>query len=496
MTHEIKEFNKADLIVILENIINKTLGEVDKNNVFNKTVKHPKITGIAGDVIEESVLEYPSNSRQEADILVDGVETEVKTTGLRIKSGKNKVNRYDAKEPMTITAVTPEKIVSEIFSDSNFWKKLENLLLIYYLYDSKETVPAAGYANFPIKGYEFHEFNENEIKILEQDWTIVRNFIQEIQNRYEIPEDEYPRISSELRPHLMMIDTAPKWPNRPRFRLKRATVTTIVQQYFGKQFEKLDKEITSFKELEKQLEYFTLSYKGKSIKELLHILEIPVNLNKSGDVSKNVTEQIVTSMFGAKSKKMADIELFSEIGLISKTITLTKEGYRTEDTKLMPVDFSEWSDNTVNFIDSSIYEYFSQNQFLFIVFEEQNKDDKLLDNIFLGFKRLVFSEKFIETEVKRTWVDTRRTLFDNKLEETIVCYSSGENKGQAIINKNGTVRTQVNLPKSKEYPVFFRGTGSDSSNKPETVNGIAMYRHNIWIKGNILTERLKDLAFI
>lgn len=496
MSNESRVFTEKQIHNILEKVVDKTLGEVDKNNVFAKTAKHPKITGIAGDVVEESILGYPSDNLQEADIVVDGIEVEVKTTGIRSKDKKNQANQFDAKEPMSVTAVSPEKIIYEDFRRSSFWNKLENMLLIYYLYDSKTTVPAAGYANFPIKGYHFHQFNEEEQVILEKDWETVRDFIDTLQQNYPVPENEYPRISSELRPLLMMIDTAPKWPNRPRFRLKRATVTTIVQQYFGKKFERLDDPITSYAELEGRLRHFTDLYEGKTVEELLHIFDIPVKLTKKGDVSKNVTEQIVTSMFGAKSKKMSSIEVFSEIGLISKTITITSDGYRTEDTKLDPIDFTEWKDVKIDFVDSSIFEYFSQNQFLFPIFEEQSSADKLLNNKFLGFKRLLFSEDFIVQEVNRTWTDTRRLLFSNRLKESVVRYKSGKDKGQPTINKNGTVRTSVNFPKSKDYPVFIRGTGNDSSDKTEIVNDIAMYKQNFWIKGTWVTEKLAELDYI
>lgn len=489
-------FTESEINDILGSVLNKTLGEIDKNNVFVKTKKHPKITGIAGDVIEESVLEYPSDNRQEADIIVDGIETEVKTTGIRIKEHKNTVNNYEAKEPMTITAVSPERIVYEDFLSSMFWHKLKHMLLVYYLYDSKKTVPASGYANFPVKGYELHEFKEDEQEILEQDWKIVKNFIHYIQENNIEPNDGYPRISSELRPHLMMIDTSPKWPNRPRFRLKRAAVSTIVQQYFGRKFEQLEDSITSFSELEERLRHFSVLYKGKSVKELLHIFDIPIKLTSKDDVSKNVTEQIVTSMFGAKSKKMSSIELFSEIGLISKTITITSKGYRTEDTKLQPIDFTEWKDEKINFEDSSIYECFGQNQFLFIIFEEQNRNDKLLDNKFIGFKRLSFSDEFIEQEVKRTWNDTRDLLINNKLEENVIRYKTGPKKGQPIINKNGLISTSMNFPKAKDYSVFLRGTGRDSADKTEIINGISFYRQNFWIKGKWITQKLSELDYI
>lgn len=57
-------FTKNQLDTIFNTVINQTLGDVDRNNVFNRTIGHDKITGIAGDVIEQSVLGYPADSYQ------------------------------------------------------------------------------------------------------------------------------------------------------------------------------------------------------------------------------------------------------------------------------------------------------------------------------------------------------------------------------------------------------------------------------------------------
>ncbi len=56
---------------------------------------------------------------------------------------------------MTITAVSPHSITEEEFETSSFWHKLEHLLIVYYHYDSPETVPAAKYADFLIKVITF-----------------------------------------------------------------------------------------------------------------------------------------------------------------------------------------------------------------------------------------------------------------------------------------------------------------------------------------------------
>ena len=132
------KYTKMQLIDILDKVVNKTFGEVDTAHVFDKTIDNPKITGIAGDVVENSILGYPSDSYQAPDLNVDGNDVELKTTGIRKVSGQ-----FVAKEPMSITAVSPEKITDEKFNTSNFWHKLEKMLIVYYHYNSKKQIGRA-----------------------------------------------------------------------------------------------------------------------------------------------------------------------------------------------------------------------------------------------------------------------------------------------------------------------------------------------------------------
>ncbi|MDW3787733.1 MutH/Sau3AI family endonuclease [Staphylococcus saprophyticus] len=471
MKYKNNVFEKRELKKILDGVLEKKLGEVDVNNVFAKTLIHPKITGIAGDVIEQSVIGYEANIMQEPDLIVDGKSVELKTIGIR-KSKKEGMN-FEAKEPMTITAVSPEKLIFQNFEESSFWHKLKNILLVYYLYDSESTVKAAEYSRFPIKGYQFHDFTNEEKEMLRNDWTIIKDFICKLHLEHEVPEDEYSRISSELRSKLLLIDTSPKWPNRPRFRLKRATVTTIVQKHFGKKLEQLPKRYSSYFEIDNQLNEIANKYRGKTIEELIspQMFNITVKLNNQGDVSKSIAEQIVTRMFGANEKKL---------------------GKRTEDMKLFAANFDEWLLENQIFEESTLYSDFSSNQFLFIIFEEPSANAKLLENKFLGFKRFVFDEKFIEEDVKKCWEEVREKIFSDKLVER----NEYKKNGELIINKNGTVSTSINFPKSKTHNVFLRGSGNDSRDKKLILNGISMYRQNVWIKGSSIISMLNSVDYI
>ncbi len=479
-------FHKEELKQILDGALNKTLGEVDKNNVFDRTITNPKITGIAGDVIEQSLLGLPPDNLQRPDLDIDGVDTELKTTGIRLS--KKEANKYEAKEPMSITGVSPDKIVLEKFETSNFWHKLEHTLLVYYHYAANKTVKAAEYADFYIRGYEFHEFNDEDKERLRNDWEIVRDFILELQNTYENPKEEYPRISSELRSKLVYIDTAPKWPNSPRFRLKRQVVTNIVQNHFGDKLEQLPGRYNGFKDIDFKCHCIAEQDAGKTVEQLIQQYDIVANT-----VSKSINEAIIVRMFGGQSKKMNKIELFNRFGIIGKSITMTEEGNRTEDTKLFSIDFEEWTDENIEFEKSRLYDYFANYQFLCMMFEEPSLDAPLSENKFIGFKRLSFADEFIQEEVRKIWGEVRRLIWENRLLET----QEVDKQGKVRINlKSGTAKTSLNFPKAKDNIVFVRGSGIDASVKTEEVNGIKMYKQYVWIKGSYIVNELNQLEIL
>ena len=381
---------------------------------------------------------------------------------------------------MSITGVSPNIIINEEFADSRFWHKLAHLLFVYYLYASDKTVLAAEYANFLVKGYQFLEFSDDDKKILEQDWLIVRNFIRSL----EKDESKYPEIS-HLRDKLLFIDTAPKWPNPPRFRLKRTVVSNIVQKHFNGSLEQLPKTYETYAEIDRKCHEITNLYKNKTVSELMKEFAI------DGKIDKGIGERLVVKMFGGNAKKMQNIDLFSKIGLLGKTIVLTEKGKRTEDMKLFRINFDEIANVDEQFTDSIFYDYFNENQILCIIFEEHDSKD-FGKNTFLGFKRLSFSDDFIDLNVKSTWERIRELVIYKKLKDVPVLNS----KGKPRINKTGIAQTAPNFPKSSEGIIFVRGDSSDSTKKPETVNGITMHRQYIWIKGSYLTQKLDGITFL
>ena len=504
-------FTRAFLDHKLSSITDKTLGEVDAQRVFDRTIGKPKITGIAGDVIEQSVLGYKPDRKQFPDILVDGVFTEVKTTGVRYDSK----NGYSAKEPITITAVSIDTITKEQFASSHFWNKVAHMLMVYYLYDAPKgtVVPSWGYANFPVKGYEFYHVSDEDKALLQQDWTIVHDFLKDIQDNYSNPSAEYPRLSHDLRSKLLVLDTAPKYPNPPRFRFKQSFANIIVKNYFSRaaKLEHLKEGFSSFSAFEEKCHMLSKQYSGKTFGELIQEFNIATELKNKTDltrgclfptavrgINKAIGSTIALRMFGCKSNNFDKVDEFSKIGLIGKTITLTRNGGRTEDLKFFRVHFDTLMEEE-SFEESEFYAYFSQHSFLMIVCEEPSPEAPLVDNKFLGFKRFCFDEEFIQTEVQWLWNEMRSQITNG----TFYVRDKVNKDGSKTLNPNGkNFRQENSFPKKghigspDHHNAFIKLGAADSLDKTEVLNGYEICHQYVWIDGNYIAGKVADLEFL
>lgn len=495
---------------LLESIKGKTLGEIDKSHQFDRTINSGKITGIAGDVIEQSVFGYERDSNQECDIEIDNILTELKTTGVRIPKGKldsvrgktgAEYNKYlCAKEGISITGVTFEPTIQTDFNTSHFWEKSQRLLIVFYEYQSYEVVPASYYASFPIVDYCYNSFSEDEKAMLRNDWELVRDYLKSIYDRFPNQAERNEQLvgfTHILRPDLLLIELVPGFKRKesgsyqkPRYRLKKTFVDYIVQGHFNKSRIKeeivLKKSFNSFAQLDARCHELTVRYKGKTLPELMEMLGIDSS-------SKDIGAQCVIRMFDAECKRLNNISDFTKTGIIAKTITITPNGSRTEDMKLKSIDFDEWADRDADFEDSEVYSYFCEHSFLCPIFCEHDCEDQK-QTTFEGFKRFSFDDDFIEREVRRTWEDSRRLIHTNELKWEYEYDESGNKR----VNKSGAYIGSPNFPKSKFYNVFFRGGASVSNEQTRTecVNGIRMLPQFFWLKGTYIADKLRAIPYL
>ena len=507
-----RKYTKSFVHTLLEGVKGKTLGEVDSSHQFARTENSKKITGIAGDVIEQSVFGYERDSKQECDIEIDGVLTELKTTGVRIpKSDLGKVagkvgdayNVYlGAKEGISITGVTFEPTIQTDFNTSHFWEKSEHLLIVFYEYKKYEAVPASAYADFPIVDYCYNTFSEEERAKLCNDWEIVRDYLKGIYAKYKDADkrnEELVGFTHVLRPNLLLIELVPSFKKKstgsyqkPRYRLKQTFVDYIVRGHFDKSRANteisLKESFSSFAELDARCHAISAKYKGKTFAQLKVDLGIETEIS-----NKSFGALCVLKMFDADCKRLNQISDFKKAGIIAKTITITPTGSRTEDMKLKHIDFEEWADEDLDFLDSDVYSYFCEHSFLCPIFCEHDSNDSS-KTTFEGFKRFAFDDDFIENEVKRMWEDSRNLIHQKTLKWEFL-YDKEGNKRKNI---SGSYMGSPNFPKSADYKVFFRGGADDSRDeaKTEVVNGIRMLPQFFWLKGSYIADKLKSIEYL
>lgn len=541
---EDRKFTKKQVLKILTDVIGKTLGEVDKSNQFDRTKNSERITGIAGDVIEQSVFGYKKDSKQECDIEIDGVLTELKTTGVRIpksdfkkvqgKTGDSYKSHYGAKEGISITGVTLAPSIQLDFLKSHFWEKSERILLVFYEYKSYESVPASEYAKFPIVDYCYNTFSTEDREKLCKDWEVVRDYLKPIYDKYTDETERNSKLvgfTHTLRDKLVYIELVPAFKKlesgnyqKPRYRLKKPFVDYIVKGHFkgtrryleinlksNRKYKvvkepSLGKPFDSFAELDARCHELNAKYKGHTLAQLKEELGVETAIS-----TKDFGAKCILKMFEANCKRLNQISEFIKAGIVCKTITITPDGKRTEDMKLQHIDFDEWAQLDINFSESEVFLYFWEHCFLFPIFcergdmaskrkRETNEQFKARiereapKTTFEGFKRFFFDEDFLETDVKKTWNDSRELIQENRLTWEYELDKNGNKKK----NKCGSYKGAPNFPKSKEYNVFFRGGSDDSSDKAriEVVNDVHMLPQFFWLKGTYIVKKLKTIDYL
>lgn len=486
--HDSHRYTREDLDTRFTAIIGKTVGEADTAGVLSAE-KAGKNKGRIGAVIEQSVLGYPADSDQRPDLDVDGEPWELKATGL-VATSRGKAS-WRAKEPMSITAVSPDHIVGESFSTSTFWHKAEHLLVVYYLYVRPGKGMAVEYAHFQFKGYDFHIWSAIDKGRLEADWTVIRDYVRDALETDR--EAKMPGLSTYINPQLLYLDTSPKYPNPPRFRLKASLVTQMARERLDDDLNMISDEpaIAAKADLDAYLSKLAGVYVGRTLEEIASEFDLPAKTEK-GKENKALAEQAVVRMFTGHAGKISQVPLFAKAGLVFKTVTLTPKGGRTEDMKLNPaIDFDELCDRDSGFEDSSFAAPFIDSTLIVAVVEEQWRDCPLRECRFMGFKSLWLGIYYDDAQA--LWDAMRDLVFTNRLRDVPKLKKDGS---QMIAPKTGLPSTAPNWPKSRDGVLFIRGTGNDATNKPVEVNGINMYRQNVWIRGKEIANKLETVKFI
>ena len=173
MKHHDKYFTREEIIRRFQVFDGeKTLGEVDVRDVFHTQVP---AKGVAGCVIEQSVLSMKQNSTQEADLSIlqaDGSykDTELKVTG--VEPSNKQGEKYAAKEPMSLTAVSIGVIEHEKFLDPIFIIRLHICCSCSMFMTEK--ADRRWFPMLNMTGFRFWDINSLILQMIRMNWQSLK----------------------------------------------------------------------------------------------------------------------------------------------------------------------------------------------------------------------------------------------------------------------------------------------------------------------------------
>lgn len=410
-----------------------------------------KNKGGLGQIVEEGVFHYPVNSKAEADFKELGVE--LKVTGIK----KNKNNTYSAKERLVLNIINYMSEYNINFEESSFWKKNAKLLLMFYLYEKGKD-----FDDFTIIDSVIHDFSDEDLHIIKNDWEIITNKIKEGKAETLSESDtmylgactkgENAQSNYRQQPNSKVLA------RQRAFSLKQSYMTSIVNKYLiGEKCEK----ILSYEELvnntfEMAIEARLSKYYGKSENELFSLF------NGINQKSKDKYNILIGKMLGIKGN-INNSEEFKKANITLKTIRVEENGTIREHMSFPTYEYKKIVQETWE--ESTLKEMFESTKFMFVVFKKKK-------GIYY-FEKIKFWNiplETIERKVKPVWEKTVEIVRKGNIVR-------GRNSSGFIVNLpgpsfNGVCHTRphdskgiLKTGKGYELPVVDKVTGLDRYTK-------------------------------
>lgn len=406
--------DKKSIIDYAKKLEDKTLKEIcsliefDDNN--NK--------GGFGQLLEKYYFLYEPNSDSQPDFA--NVKLELKSSPLK----KLKDSSLVSKERLVLNIINYLEVVSQEFINSSFYNKNQNLLLIFYLYESNKKK-----IEYKIKIVDEWKFPDIDLEIIKKDWETINKKITD-GRAHELSEGDTLYLGACTKGskggNLRNQPNSNIKAKQRAYSLKQGYVNHIIATLSKNKKEKLGRVIPSLKliknnSFEKIVIDKLKKYYKKTIDEIQESLNIQLN-----EKAKNFNANLTKAMLNVELDK--EIEEFKKADIIVKTIRLKENNLPKEDISFPAFKFNEvfnqsWKESTLkNHIE---------RKFLFIFFKYDKKE--------LIFEKAMFwnmPNKDIE-EARRVWLKTKYIIKNGSIVQEIK------------IDKNGKKSRVTNFPNKK-----------------------------------------------
>ncbi len=434
--------NEIELIEFSKTALNKNLGELFPNFDFDSLTKNNK--GKIGQLMEEKFFGYKLNNKSKPDFEELGIELKIAP----IK--KNKNLEYNPKERIKITSLNHEDVIkNENIKKSNTWKKMQNILLMFYLHFDQLKLNEFKYIDL------FKVENTNYFKQIENDWKKIRNYIKE-GKMHNISESNT-KFLGLARNGSGRNELKINQPYSEEKYFKRAFT-------FKTNFVKLI--LNEIKENKKNdfIEKMKIDLKGKKINDFIE--EKYENIK---NVPKNINELAISKKYGVNKFSKLSEKIYEEYCdyFTFKTIPLKikKNGkYSIKESFKLNINILEEIKN--EWIDSKFSLAF-ENYFILILIEHNYNDIK--KSKIIDIKKIKFNDNEINA-VKFGF------------EEFKYRYYNG-----GLLDRNGN----LNFIKSTDNNlIHFRPSAKNSNDKFISYSGENCTKTKIWFNNNLILKKI------
>ena len=380
-----------------EYFLSEIVREVSENE-YKVSYENKSRKGGLGEIIEERYFHYKADSESRADF--PKAKVELKVTPYKINKNKS----ISAKERLIISMINYVDIVDMDFYSSNAWSKLENILLIYYLW----TPLIDNRLDYTIDFVYMLTPEGEDLKIIENDFYKIRKKVLD-GKAHELSEGDTLYLGAATKSSNSRVTRVQPYsdvPAKPRaFSLKSSYMTYVLRNYILKD-EKREDKILKDKDISEFEDYILVKiseYKGVEASKLFKKF-----FGESIPKEKNKYSRLAFEILGVRTK---NAEEFEKANIEVKSIRIEENDKIRESISfpyfnIMNLVSQEWE-------ESDIYNYFSATKILFIIYRKKRNKYYLEGAVFWNMPA-----KDIENTLKKEWTKAR-DIFKNGVKFTI-----------------------------------------------------------------------------
>lgn len=476
----IEEYAKHLKGLTFYDVLSKNLSkeELEENKLC---YDNPRGKGKLGNLLEKYYFYYEPNSESEPDFKEAGTELKV-TPYEKLKNGKIK-----AGERLVIGMIPNKEPIEKDFMKSHLLKKMGLILLIFYLREKEKQR-----TNYNIDYITLFSILSKEC---EEDLSIIKEDYKKISEKiiagkaHELSEGDTKYLGActkggtaekSLQEQFYNKDILAK---RRAFSLKQSYMTYVLNHYVLKNKVTYDSFIDNNKVKSNDFDVEVIKcidkYKGKTEEEIYSIFNL---VNKKAKQRNNMA---ICRMLGVKTDRIAE---FEKADIKIKTIRVNKNGKPNESMSFPKMVIKDFVEET--FEDSKVYNDFSEQRFLFVVFRENLNKEYVLS----GAKLWNMPIMELETKGKEEW-----EMYRKKFKEGVNFKMKNTKKGYIITN---------DLPKKTDTEMFHLRPHSGKSaylingkrygngkekDMDELLNGDKMTYQCFWLSDKYVKKIIKDI---